>query len=117
MISFHHAGSAILAEVIDPEQISGPEDLLDIMADARYNDSDSLVIYAKDLHPDFFDLKTRMAGDILQKFSNYRMKLSIVGDFSNISSKALNDFIRESNRTGIITFVGSLKEAISRLSK
>lgn len=117
MIRFHPAGAAIVAEIIDPGQISGPEDLLDLMADARYNDSDSLVIYSKDLHPDFFDLKTRVAGEILQKFSNYRMKLSIVGDYSNISSKALNDFIRESNRTGIITFVSSLKEAISRLAK
>ncbi|MDR3366768.1 MAG: DUF4180 domain-containing protein [Prevotellaceae bacterium] len=31
---------------------------------------------------DFFDLKARLAGDILQKFSAYSCRLVILGDFS-----------------------------------
>jgi len=58
-----------------------------------------------------------LAGEILQKFSNYRMKLSVIGDFSGFMSRSLQDLIRESNRTGIITFVGSPEEAFSRLKK
>jgi hypothetical protein len=56
-----------------------------------------------------------MAGEILQKFSNYRMRLAIVGDFSEYKSKSLRDFIRESNRTGTINFVGTIDEALLRL--
>jgi hypothetical protein len=45
------------------------------------------------------------------------MKLSIIGDFSEIKSKSLKDFIRESNKWGIISFVPTLEDAISRLDK
>lgn len=46
----------------------------------------------------FFDLKTRLAGDILQKFINYRVKIAIIGDFSMYTSKSLKDFIYECNK-------------------
>jgi hypothetical protein len=54
-----------------------------------------------------------MAGEILQKFSNYRIKLAIVGDFSKYTKKSIRDFIRESNNTGHINFVGTLDEALA----
>ena len=39
-----------------------------------------MIIHEKNITPEFFDLKNRMAGEILQKFSNYRIRLAIVGD-------------------------------------
>jgi len=114
MLEFHTtSGGNTIAELLpDSEIISSPQDMLDIMADAGYNGSDRLIIHSSSLHADFFDLKTRLAGEILQKFSNYRMKLAIVGDFSGYKSKSLQDFTRESNRTGIIRFVDSLQKAL-----
>ena len=97
------------------EMINSTEDILDTMADAGYNGCTGLIIYTDTLNRDFFDLNTKIAGDILQKFSNYRMKLAIIGDFSDIKSKSLRDFIRESNTFGVINFVASLDEALARL--
>ncbi|HBC77255.1 MAG TPA: DUF4180 domain-containing protein [Bacteroidales bacterium] len=116
-IKYHlTAGGRKIAEIIPgAEIITGPDDVLDLMAEARLYDSGSMIIHKKNLHPDFFDLKTKVAGEILQKFSNYRMKLAIVGDFLEYKSKSLRDFIRESNRTGTIYFVGSIDEALTRL--
>jgi hypothetical protein len=37
-----------------------------------------LVLDEKDLSPDFFDLRTGFAGEVLQKFTNYRARLAIV---------------------------------------
>ena len=37
-----------------------------------------LVVDEKDLSPDFFDLRTGFAGEVLQKFTNYRTRLAIV---------------------------------------
>ena len=71
----------------------------------------------RDLAPAFFDLKTGLAGDVLQKFSNYRMRLAIVGDFSRFSSKSLGDFISESNQVRRITFVPTINEALVQLGK
>jgi hypothetical protein len=64
----------------------------------------------------FFDIKSGIAGEILQKFSTYRIRLAIVGDFSKYTSKSLNDFIFESNNGRHINFVSTYSEAIKILS-
>ena len=119
MIKYHNLErNVIIAEILpESEIINTPEDLLDIMADAGYNGSTGIIVHSKNLNKEFFDLKTGLAGEILQKFSNYRMKLAIIGDFAVIESKSLRDFIRESNNRGIINFVKSLEEGISRMGK
>ena len=66
---------------------------------------------------EFFDLKTKLAGDILQKYINYKVKLAIVGDFSGYTSKSLRDFIYECNNGNDIFFVPDEQEAIVKLSK
>ena len=52
-----------------------------------------------------------MAGDILQKFSNYKMRLAIIGSFS-YESKSLKDFIYECNKGKLVNFVKTLSEAL-----
>lgn len=118
-INYHKtAGGVTIAEILPgADLISNPDDILDLMAEARYNGSSTMIIQDRSLHPDFFDLKTRVAGEILQKFSNYRMRLAVVGDFSGFKSKSLRDFIRESNRMGTIYFVGTIDEALSKLGR
>ena len=106
----------MIAEIIsDQILIRETQDALDLMAEVRYLGSDKIILREKNLDPGFFDLKTRLAGEILQKFSNYRMQLAIVGEFSKYQSKSLKDFIFESNRTGRISFVDSFEEARKRL--
>lgn len=104
----------ILAEALpeDGKKI-GADEIMDIMAEAGMNEADGLIIHQASLQPEFFDLKTKIAGEILQKFSNYRMRLCIVGDFSAVKSKSLRDFIGESNRYGIIRFTASVDEALA----
>jgi len=115
MIIYHNSADGHKVAEITPGDIliSAPEDILDLMVEAGYNDCEKLIIHRETLNDSFFDLKTKVAGEILQKFSNYRMKLAIIGDFSNIKSKSLRDFVRESNARGIITFVDSLEKAVS----
>lgn len=106
-----------IAVVDTAEPIHCVQDALDIMAAARYQgDSENLVVYKESLNEDFFNLKTRLAGEILQKFSNYHVRLAIVGDFSIYKSKALNDFIYECNKGNLVFFVGNLETALDRVS-
>ncbi len=65
------------------------------------------------LSPEFFQLSTGLAGEILQKFTNYHAILAIVGDFSQEQSKPLRDFIYESNKGSHIFFVETEDEAIA----
>jgi hypothetical protein len=41
-------------------------------------DRGGLVLDEKDLNPEFFDLKTGFAGQVLQKFTTYRTKLAVI---------------------------------------
>jgi hypothetical protein len=112
----YHKTPAIIAELLpESEIIDNAGDMLDIIAEAGYNNSTALIIHKENLNEAFFDLKTGIAGDILQKFSNYRMRLAVVGDFTKYKSKSLSDFIGESNRYGVACFVNSLDEALERL--
>lgn len=89
-------------------------DALDLIGNAGYQGTQLVIINEDNLSPDFFNLKTGLAGEILQKFTNYTMNLAIVGDFSKYTSKALQDFIYESNKGGRITFVTNRQAALLR---
>jgi hypothetical protein len=107
-----------IAEVISSSvEIRNVQDALDIMANCGYQGAGKIIIHEKNIDPDFFDLKTGIAGEILQKFSNYQVQLAIVGDYSKYPSKSLRDFIYESNKIGRISFVNSVEEAMGRLAK
>ena len=114
MLRFHTKENGDRTAELEPGQImiSGTDDIIDVIAEASLNDCGKLIVHSGSLNPDFFDLSTGLAGEILQKFSNYRMKLAIIGDFSVYKSKSLRDFIRESNRTGVITFKATLEDAL-----
>lgn len=105
--------------VIDPDtKINGTQDLLDLFVTAHYDcGSDSLIVYKESLCEDFFDLKTRVAGELLQKCSNYRMRFAVVGDFSGYTSKSLRDFIYESNKGKLIFFTSDLNSALEALTR
>ena len=114
----HNINNIKIAELIsDDLLIKEIQDGLDVLVNVYYQDMDRMILHEKNIVPEFFDLKTGMAGEILQKFSNYKMKLAIVGEFSKYKNKSLNDFIFESNKNGNINFVDSLEEALVKLSK
>ncbi|MCE3294567.1 MAG: hypothetical protein K0R65_281 [Crocinitomicaceae bacterium] len=115
----HPAGSDIpsIAEVrSDGPLISNAEDGLDLLGTLYFQGFDKIVLYTENICPEFFELKNGMAGEILQKFSNFRVRLAIVGDFQTIESKSLRDFIYESNQGKSVCFVESLEKALEKLN-
>ncbi len=107
-----------IAEIVSDEIVFvTTQDALDIIANCGYQGADNIIVQESNLSPDFFDLKTRIAGEMLQKFSTYNSHLAIVGNFSKYESKALRDFIYESNKVGRINFVNSMEEAIKVLTQ
>ena len=107
-----------IAEVFSKEIIiKNVQDALDLIGNCDYQGARNIIISKKNICPEFFDLSTGIAGEILQKFSTYRVKLAIVGDFSLHSSKSLKDFIYESNKIGRILFVRTTEEAKLKIGK
>ncbi|CAN5901579.1 DUF4180 domain-containing protein [soil metagenome] len=110
-------GGQTVAEVLSEEVvINDTRDALDLMATAQYQGATGIVLYEKNLKPEFFDLKTGMAGEILQKYTNYRMRIAIVGDFEKFESKSLKAFIVESNRGKMVAFVSDRETALAKIS-
>jgi hypothetical protein len=110
-------GSIIAIVESDEVLMIDVQSALDLMATVRYESNCDCVILPKAaLDERFFVLSSGLAGDILQKFVNYQMKVAIVGDFSGYTSKPLRDFIYESNNGSHVFFVGSKPEAIEKLS-
>ncbi|NUN69674.1 MAG: DUF4180 domain-containing protein [Bacteroidetes bacterium] len=112
-----HTSRNVIASVMPKSgSISGSGDILDLMGSARYQGADGVIIREAELPPEFFDLRSGIAGEILQKFSNYQMKIAIVGEFAKYRSNALNAFIIECNRGKHIFFVGTVEEGMERLT-
>lgn len=97
--------------------ISDVQSALDFMATVRYETGcDHIILNKSAICEDFFHLSTKLAGEILQKFINYHVRIAIVGDFSVYASKSLKDFIFESNNGKDIFFLPDEKQAIEKLT-
>jgi hypothetical protein len=93
-------------------------DATDLISEALCQSASLVVIPVERLHEDFFRLKTRVAGEFLQKFVNYRRRVAILGDISRYveESDALRDFVYECNRGDHIWFVMSVEELEQKFS-
>lgn len=101
----------------DEEVIVDSQSALDLVMTVKYETgAERIVIDKKIVVEDFFILSTGLAGEIIQKFINYHMKIAIFGDYSKYTSKPLKDFIYESNCGKDLFFVETKEEAIKRLS-
>jgi hypothetical protein len=106
----YRKNSISVLEIIDNSiVISCVQDLLDIISDYSVK---SIIIHQYNIDEDFFDLKTGFAGEILQKASNYHIRIGIVGDFSTIQSRSFRDFIYESNQTKRIVFKSTVEDIL-----
>lgn len=106
-----------IAEVTTEElKIKSVNDALDLMGFLNYQGFTQIILKEKHFGAEFFDLKTKIAGDILQKYVNYGVKLAIVGDFSSVESNSLNAFIIECNRGKHIFFADSTNQAVDMLA-
>jgi hypothetical protein len=91
----------------------------DVFMSAAWSQNAAMVaIPAPLLGDDFFHLSTLFAGNVFQKFANYRLRLSIFGDISKwtSNSKALRDLVFESNSGSLIWFVRDIDELTRRVT-
>ncbi|MBP3966940.1 DUF4180 domain-containing protein [Paenibacillus lignilyticus] len=116
-ITVHQQGNSKVAIIESSDiLIEDVQSALDLMATVRYNeDCDKILVSKSNVTEAFFDLKTRIAGDILQKFTNYQLKLAIVGDYEGYDSKSLKDFIYESNHGKQVFFLKDQQAALDAL--
>ncbi len=100
----------------DDVEIKDVRDALDLMANCDFRGAWKIIIDEKNIDPEFFSLKSGIAGQIIQKFVNYKVNLAIVGDFSKYPGESFKAFVYECNKTKQVVFADTVHEAIRLLS-
>ncbi|GIG88702.1 DUF4180 domain-containing protein [Plantactinospora endophytica] len=110
------AGVTVL--VCDPAgpPVATVQDALDLIG-AAFLGAQVVAVPASRLADDFFSLGTRFAGEVMQKFVNYRLRLAVLGDISRhlAASSALRALVHESNQAEHVWFVADLDALDERL--
>lgn len=111
------ADHRVLVFAADGPVVAAEADALDLIGATWGQEVDWLVLPLARLSADFLDLKTGLAGAVLQKIVTYGQRLAIVGDIAaaEAASGALKDFVRESNRGDRIWFVPDITALEAKL--
>jgi hypothetical protein len=112
-------GVRVLECVPDGAKLQTYQDAVDLIGKTFENRATLIVIPVECLDDEFFQLKTRIAGELIQKFVQYRRRLAIVGDISGFlaESSALRAFVNESNRGKEVWFLATLEDLNNRLER
>jgi hypothetical protein len=103
-------------ECLPAMKIASEADALELIGFCGENDTDRLLVYAENLTADFYDLHTRLAGEILLKMSNYRIRLAAVIPTEKIGDGRFKEVVLETNRGGEFRVFNTRDEAIAWLS-
>ncbi|ASO21852.1 hypothetical protein FHR81_003502 [Actinoalloteichus hoggarensis] len=111
------AGVSVL--VCDPEgpTVATVQDALDLVG-AVFLGARAVAVPAGRLDEAFYTLSTGFAGEVMQKFVNYDLRLAVIGDISAhlAASSALRSLVHESNRGGHVWFLPDLDALDARLA-
>lgn len=109
-------GATVAEPVSNDAVIATVREALDLIATAGWQGATHVLLHEAHLAPAFFDLRSGLAGEILQKATNYGMGVLIVGDFAAHPSESLQAFIRESNRGRQVAFVADREAALRKVA-
>lgn len=100
----------VLVLAADGPPLGRESDALDLIAAAGAAGVSRVAVPVARFDPAFFELANRMAGNFIQKLVNYGVRLAVLGDMAPLTarSKALADFVGESNRGRQIWFAADV---------
>ncbi|AZZ52838.1 MULTISPECIES: DUF4180 domain-containing protein [Rathayibacter] len=101
----------------DGPALSTSEDALAVIGEIYGSDAETIVVPVGRLDPEFFRLRSGIAGEFVQRFVMYGKRLVVVGDITEqvSASSTLHDFVVESNRGDHLWFVPALDALDARL--
>jgi hypothetical protein len=93
-------------------ELRRPSDILELVAAGVTR----IVIRHDQLHPDFFDLSTGFAGELVQKCMNYGIRVAVVGG-GNYQQRSLSfrHFAAETSHGTRFVFVDSVEAGVAKL--
>jgi hypothetical protein len=80
--SYELHGVKVLECAAEGTQLRSDRDAVDLVGRAWQHNATLLVIPAGRLPDEFFQLKTRVAGEMIHRFTLYKLRVAIVGDIA-----------------------------------
>ena len=105
----------VLTLLDDGPLLDGERAALDVLGDAFGAGADTVVVPVGRLAPDFFVLRSGIAGAITQKFVQYGVRLVVLGE-PTTTAGPVTDWIREANRGRDLWFVADAAELEARFA-
>ncbi|HXV93587.1 MAG TPA: DUF4180 domain-containing protein [Pseudonocardia sp.] len=109
-------GTRVLRCAADGPVLTSGQAVTDLVGDALGHRADVVIVPVERLDPRFFVLSSGVAGEIVQKFVTYGLRLVVLGDIAGHldASEPLRDFVREANRGRQTWFVADPAELDAR---
>jgi hypothetical protein len=117
MATLRTLGGTLVLVVDAEDDVVGGQAARDLLGEAFVADAAWVAVPAGRLDPAFFDLRSGVAGDLLQLSVNYRARLAVIGELPEpaASSNAFAALVRESNAGSQHWFLPSLEALARRL--
>jgi hypothetical protein len=93
------------------------QDLLDLLPLCYEAGVNQIMLEQAHLHPDFFDLKTGLAGALFLKLTTYGVKTAVLLLPATPLNDRFQELVHECNRRGDIRFFYNRREAESWLTR
>ena len=112
-------GTKVLACSPEGKKLRTDRDAVELIGEAYGQEARWIIIPTERFEDDFFQLRTRIAGEIISKFVWYRVRVAIIGDISRHTeaSSSLRAFVYESNRGDQVWFLANIEEFNLRLER
>lgn len=103
-------GIPMLVCAEDGPTVATEQDAVDLIASTFHQRVVLIALPVARLDERFFDLRSGVAGRVVQKFAQYRRRLAVVGDIAGYvaASNALRNYVGEANRGRDVWFVPDL---------
>ncbi|MFC0624663.1 DUF4180 domain-containing protein [Kribbella deserti] len=94
------------------------QDVVDLIGEHYFENPDCFAVPVTRLADDFFDLSSRIAGEVVQRFVMYGSRLAVIGDISHHTAARpnLDAFVRECNQGREVWFLPDLPTLGTRLT-
>jgi hypothetical protein len=112
------SGERVLLCDADGPLLDSDQRVVDLVGEALASHASLIAVPVSRLGADYFQLRSGLAGAIVQKVVNYRIKLAIIGDITDylVASSALRAWVRESNQHNEVCFLPRLDDLAARLN-
>ena len=112
------AGKQVYVEcVVDGGRLDGETAALELVAGCMEAGTNRLLVHGASLPAEFFDLKTGLAGAVLLKFSNYRIRCALLLTPEQVGTGRFYEMALEANRGDELHFAYNREEAEEWLIK